>query len=105
LQRQVSFKEQLYSELQSQLTQTRLDLQRRQPVLTIVEEPVPPIKRSAPNRTLIVIIFFIIGSFIGVSAALLRSYINGARKNAERGEKIEELKRRLVPSIASPEGS
>lgn len=105
LQRQVSFKEQLYSELQSQLTQTRLDLQRRQPVLTIVEEPVPPIKRSAPNRTLIVIIFFILGSFVGISAALLKSYISGARKNAERGEKIEELRRRLVPSIASPEES
>jgi uncharacterized protein involved in exopolysaccharide biosynthesis len=105
LQRQVSFKEQLYSELQSQLTQTRLDLQRQQPVVTVVEEPVPPMKRSAPNRKLIVIIFLIIGSFVGVFTALVKSYIRGAKQDAKRGEKIEELRRRLVLSIASPEES
>ncbi|WP_118838262.1 Wzz/FepE/Etk N-terminal domain-containing protein [Salinibacter ruber] len=85
LQRQVSFKEQLYSELQSQLTQTRLDLQRRQPVVTVVEEPVAPMLRSAPKRTLITVFAFMLGLVFGMGAALVRSFfLDGADKEEKR---------------------
>lgn len=92
LQRQVSFKEQLYSELQSQLTQTRLDLQRRQPVVTVVEEPVPPTNRSAPKRTFIVVLLFIVGGIFGVVGAFLKTYFQSARESDTEGEKLEEIK-------------
>ncbi|MCS4085638.1 capsular polysaccharide biosynthesis protein [Salinibacter ruber] len=92
LQRQVSFKEQLYSELQSQLTQTRLDLQRRQPVVTVVEKPVPPVNRSAPRRTLIVLLCFFFGGFIGIAGSFLKSFFESTDRNAEEKRKVEVIR-------------
>ena len=97
LQRQVSFKEQLYSELQSQLTQTRLDLQRQQPVVTVVEEPVPPMQRSAPQRTQLVLIFLVVGGGLGVGGAFLRAYVENSAEDSEEREKMKEVKRQLTP--------
>ncbi|MCS3648580.1 GNVR domain-containing protein [Salinibacter ruber] len=98
LQRQVSFKEQLYSELQSQLTQTRLDLQRRQPVTTVVEQPVPPMEPSAPNRTLIVILNLIFGGFLGIGGAFVKTLFDRMEEDDDEQEKMQEIKERLVPS-------
>ena len=97
LRRQVSFKEQLYSELQSQLTQTRLDLQRQQPVVTVVEEPVPPMQRSAPKRTQIVLVFLFVGGVLGVGGAFGKTFLKQTEKNPEQRKKIEEVRRRVVP--------
>ncbi|WP_251952467.1 Wzz/FepE/Etk N-terminal domain-containing protein [Salinibacter ruber] len=99
LQRQVSFKEQLYSELQSQLTQTRLDLQRRQPVVTVVEEAVPPMSRSAPRRTAIVVLSGALGILFGCLIAFLRSNVQAARFEGENGEKVKLIKQQLTPSF------
>jgi uncharacterized protein involved in exopolysaccharide biosynthesis len=93
LQRQVSFKEQLYSELQSQLTQTRLDLQRRQPVVTVVEQPVPPMNRSAPKRTLSVLLGLILGGIFGTMGAFVKGFLRNAQGDEEEHQKLEELKR------------
>ncbi|PSQ97771.1 MAG: chain-length determining protein [Bacteroidetes bacterium SW_9_63_38] len=98
LQRQVSFKEQLYSELQSQLTQTRLDLQQRQPVVTVVEEPVPPTNRSAPKRTLIVLLSVVFGAFSGLMGAFVKASVENADKNEEEQEKLTEIRERLIPA-------
>jgi uncharacterized protein involved in exopolysaccharide biosynthesis len=97
LQRQVSFKEQLYSELQSQLTQTRLDLQRQQPVVTVVEEPVPPIQRSAPRRTIIVIVSLLFGGFLGVVFAFLQTFFEHHREDDKEREKIKEVRKAFIP--------
>jgi tyrosine-protein kinase Etk/Wzc len=96
LQRQVRFKEQLYSDLQGQLTQTRLDLQRRQPVVTTVEKPVPPIQRSAPQRTLIVVLSFVLGGVVAVGLAFARSFLVVREKDPQDEKKMEEIWTRLV---------
>jgi uncharacterized protein involved in exopolysaccharide biosynthesis len=98
LQRQVSFKEQLYGELQSQLTQTRLDLQRRQPVVTVVETPVPPMKRSAPNRTLTVLLSLMLGGFLGVSGAFVSAFFSNVEGDAEEEEKLSEIQEAFLPN-------
>ncbi|WP_162713353.1 Wzz/FepE/Etk N-terminal domain-containing protein [Salinibacter ruber] len=92
LQRQVSFKEQLYSEFQSQLTQTRLDLQRRQPVVTVVEEPVPPVEPSAPNRLLITVLSLFLGAFVGVGGAFVAAFFSMDKSDPERREKVEQIR-------------
>ncbi len=97
LRRQVSFKEQLYSELQSQLTQTRLDLQRRQPVATTVERPVPPAQRSAPNRTLLVLLSLILGSFLGMGGAFIASYFENVEEHDGGQKKLAEIREHLIP--------
>jgi uncharacterized protein involved in exopolysaccharide biosynthesis len=91
LQRQVTFKEQLYSNLQGQLTQARIDLQRQQPVVTVVEEPVPPRQRSAPRRTVNVILGFLLGGIVGIAGAFARSYVKTTQEEIEEREKVKEI--------------
>jgi len=99
LQRQVRFKEQLYSDLQSQLMQTRLDLQRRQPVVTVVEEPAPPADRSAPLRTLIVLASLIVGGVVAIGIAFAKAYYE-EQQDEETREKLREVRESLVPRNA-----
>jgi len=98
LRRQVSFKEQLYSELQSQLTQTRLDLQRRQPVVTVVEKPVPPMERSTPARTTIVLLCILLGGFAGIGFAFLRTFFKTQEDQPEERKKLEEVRQAFSPN-------
>lgn len=98
LRRQVSFKEQLYSELQSQLTQTRLDLQQRQPVVTVVERPVPPMERSAPARTTIVLLSLLLGGVAGIGGSFLRTFFKIQEDKPEEQEKLEEVRQAFSPN-------
>ena len=98
LQRQVRFASDLYSELQTQLTQARLELQRSAPVITVVEEPVPPMERSAPKRTLIVLLSLILGGFLGIGVAFVSAFFDGTEDDAEEQEKLDEIRERLVPA-------
>jgi len=86
LRREVRFKEQLYSQLQEQVTQTRLKLQKEQPVVTIAERPTPPTGPTAPNRTLTVLLALFLGGFFGVGVTFLRSALRNP-KNKEEGQK------------------
>ena len=97
LQRQVTFASDLYSELQTQLTQARIELQRSEPVITTVEQPVPPMQRSAPKRTLIVLLSLILGGFLGVGAAFVSAFFDSTEDDAEEQEKLTEIRERLVP--------
>jgi uncharacterized protein involved in exopolysaccharide biosynthesis len=98
LQRQVRFKEELYSELQTQLTQTRIDLQRQQPVVTVVERPVPPMERSAPQRLLVLVVSLVFGGVIGIALAFARSFFTNQQDDAEEREKVEEIRNAFVPT-------
>ena len=99
LRRQVRFKEQLYSNLQSQLTQARLEVKRQQPVVTVVEQPIPPKYRSAPNRTAIVILSGALGVLFGCIIAFLRSNVRAASFEGEDKEKIRRIKEHLIPGF------
>jgi hypothetical protein len=91
LQRQVTFKEQLYSQLQTRVTETQLQLQKQQPVVTIAETPAPPMEPSAPKRTLIVLLSLFLGGFVGTGIAIvLQSTQN---QDGEMQEKYDEVKR------------
>lgn len=73
LQRKVSFSSQLYQNLQTELTQAELDFQRTQPVITVVEHPVPPVRPNALNLKLLVIASAILGSLFA-SVLILTHY-------------------------------
>jgi len=93
LQRQVRFKEQLYSDLQGQLTQTRLDLQRQQPVLTVVESPVPPDEPSSPGNLLLLLVGAAFGLVAGIGGAFLSTYFQMSEEHPEEQGKLEEVRR------------
>jgi len=91
LQRQVQFKSDLFSEIQTQLTQAQIELQRVSPVVTVVQAPIPPLKPSAPSRGLIVVLSIMLGGLLGVGSAFLRSlYTVSPEDDADRS-KVEEL--------------
>jgi uncharacterized protein involved in exopolysaccharide biosynthesis len=100
LQRQVSFKEQLYSDLQGRRTQTRLELQRQQPVVTVVEKPMPPTGPSGPNRLLYFLAAVIFGGGAGVGLVLVQTFLtNWAERSEESRAKLEELEASLIPDV------
>ncbi|WP_259084733.1 GNVR domain-containing protein [Salinibacter ruber] len=98
LRREVGFKEQLYSQMQKQVTQTRLQLQKEQPVVTIAEKPAPPAGPSAPNRTLNVVLSLFLGGLFGVGATFFRSAIQSQEDDEEAQEQIQEVQKAWRPS-------
>lgn len=99
LQRQVSFAEQLYSEIQTQRTQAELELQRNEPVITVLEEPVPSLRPSGPRRTLIVLLSIILGGFIGVGAAFVATAIENSEEDEEERGKLDEIRAAFSPRV------
>lgn len=97
LRRQVRFKEQLYSNMQSQLVKAQLELQRNQPVLTTLESPIPPNERSAPMRRLIVAIFLILGTVTALLTVFIVDYFSGPNQSSEREEKLAAIRDNVVP--------
>jgi uncharacterized protein involved in exopolysaccharide biosynthesis len=103
LQRQVSFASDLYSELQTQLTQARIELQRSEPVITVVEEPAPPLNRSAPQRTLIVILSVFLGGLLGVGGAFVSNFFSGKKESVEEQKKVEKIQTAFFPRSLAEE--
>ncbi|MFO8231764.1 MAG: Wzz/FepE/Etk N-terminal domain-containing protein [Longimonas sp.] len=91
LQRQVRFASDLYSEFQAQRTQAQIELQRSEPVITTLEAPTPPMERSAPQRSLIVVLSFVLGGMLGIGGAFVRTFLASAEEDEER-QKLEEIK-------------
>jgi uncharacterized protein involved in exopolysaccharide biosynthesis len=94
LQRQVRFASNLYSEFQTQRTQAQIELQRSQPVITILEAPTPPLKRSAPQRTLLVLLSMFLGGLVGIGGAFARTFFT-SQNDEEEQEKLEQIKAAL----------
>lgn len=91
LQRQVTFKTELFSDLQAQRTQAEIDLQRSRPVITLLEKPVPPIEPSSPQRLLIIVMSLIIGLVLGVILAYAKSMITGLQKHTDGTDNFSEI--------------
>lgn len=91
LQRQVTFKSQLYSDLQMQLTQTEIELQRAEPVITVLEQPVASLEASGPRRSLTLVLFLILGGMVGVVLAFVRTAVENSRADTESRSKLAEI--------------
>lgn len=94
LRRQVQFAADLYSEFQTQRTQAQIDLQRSEPVITMLEAPTPPMEPSAPQRALLVVLSFILGAIVGVGGAFVQAFF-AEQSDAEEQEKMQEVKAAL----------
>lgn len=65
----------VYSELAKQLEQAKINVKEMQPVLTVIEPASVPLKKSKPNRPLILIGFIFLGFFFSSSYLLFRFYV------------------------------
>ena len=61
LQRQIELVQEVYQELARELEQARSDEVRDTPVLTVIQQAIPPARRSWPRRKLIVLGWFVVG--------------------------------------------
>ena len=97
LRRQVNFAEQLYGDVQAQMTQAQIELQRSEPVLTVLEQPIVPSRPSGPRRTLIVLLSLILGGFVGVGLAFVRTAVENSEDDAEESGKLQEIREAFSP--------
>ena len=93
--RKVTFKTQLYADLQTQLTQAEIELQRSQPVITLLEAPVPPLKKSGPRRKVIVLVSLFLGFFASIGLIFIQAILIEANSHVQTRLKLEELKKQF----------
>jgi len=98
LQRQVSFKEQLYRELQLQKTQAEIQVQKEAPVLSVVQPPVPPDEPAGTSRKLIVLLFLFLGMFVGLGLAFVNHWLSRPPSDEEERRKVEEVRALFRPA-------
>ena len=95
LERQVMFKSDLYSSLQAQLTQAQVNLQRSEPIITLLERPVPPMKPAGSSRSVMVIYFLFLGAIVGVGIAFAKTFLEKRSAQEQERLKIEEIQRSI----------
>lgn len=64
----------IYSTLARQREQARIELKENTPVFMTIEPVTIPMRRSAPNRKMIVAVFTLLGVLVGCGIALAKSY-------------------------------
>jgi len=72
LERVALLKQEVYTTLAKSLEEARIAEVRDTPVLTIIDPAVPPQRRTAPHRTLYVLVALILGGAVAVGLAYLR---------------------------------
>ncbi|MCH7576059.1 MAG: hypothetical protein IIA59_13190 [Candidatus Marinimicrobia bacterium] len=95
LQRELNFKVQVYSDLQNQLTQSEIELQRSKPVLTFIEVPLQPLHPSGPKRTLTVLLGIFLGLVSAGIVVIFRAITLGAGISESSQAKLTEIRESL----------
>ena len=104
LQRQVSFAAQLFSNLQSQRTQAQIELQRSEPIVTVLESPIVPLDPSGPSAKTLLLLFILLGLGLGVLIAFLKQSLNNLSSTSSNAYKLNlirsslNLNRKPLPS-------
>jgi len=96
-ERRVSFQTRVFGDLQSQVIQAEIELQKSKPVITIIEMPVPPTYPTGPRRKLIVFMGAFLGVVLGVGAAFLKSVLKSSEPGSETARKLAEIKEAFAP--------
>jgi len=72
LQKEYDLAASVYTSLAQLLEKAKIQVQDHTPVLTVIQPPVVPLKKSAPKTTLILLEMILIGAFIGLSIELFK---------------------------------
>ncbi len=72
LQKEYDLAASVYTSLARMLEKAKIQVQDHTPVLTVIEPPVVPLKKSAPKTTLIIIEMLLVGGFVGFSIELIK---------------------------------
>lgn len=70
--------------------QAKLEEQKNIPVVVVVDQAIPPQKKSSPKRTLIVAVTFFLSFFISLIFVLTKDSLNNLKNDEVRYKKIKE---------------
>ncbi|NEW84899.1 MAG: exopolysaccharide biosynthesis protein [Mariniphaga sp.] len=70
----------IYSELAKQLEQAKIQVKQDTPVFTIIEPITVPMKKTKPNRPMILFIWLFLGGVIGTAVVFGREYVGSVKK-------------------------
>jgi len=70
----------VYSELAKQLEQAKIQVKQDTPVFTIIEPISVPIKKSKPNRPMILLIWLFLGGVLGTGVVFGKEFIVPMKK-------------------------
>lgn len=83
LQRQVTIKQEVFTSLRRSYEEARIQEVNDTPVITVIDQAVPPEKRSSPRRKLMVVVAFLLAGMISVIGAFGREFMERARERDE----------------------
>jgi uncharacterized protein involved in exopolysaccharide biosynthesis len=93
LQRQVSMYQELYTSLRLEYETARLDEVNDTPVITIIDAPNLPLRKSSPSRAMAGIAGGMMGAFLAVVLVLGRAYMSKLRQ--DRPVEYREIRARM----------
>ncbi|CAM1370252.1 conserved hypothetical protein [Tenacibaculum litoreum] len=70
----------LYSELSKQLETQKIKVKENTPVFTVIEPVSVPVEKSKPKRILIIVVWGILGVFVGIAIVFFRKWIKKIRE-------------------------
>jgi uncharacterized protein involved in exopolysaccharide biosynthesis len=85
LERQVQVSQEVYLTLRRELETSRIQEVNDAPLLTVVDSAVPPLRRSSPARTRLVIIAFLAAICLAVACAYALEYLARLRERDPEG--------------------
>jgi len=89
LRRQVQIRQEVYVTLRREYETARIEEVNDTPVITVVEQPIPPQEKSKPRRALLVVLAFVATGMASVVGAFAAEYFDRARR--EEGQEYREF--------------
>jgi len=89
--REVKYREALFEILAKQYEAARIDEAKEAPVIQVVDRAIPPDKKSAPKRSIYVLLGIAFGGMVG----LIGAFLSHSLQNPQTAEKVLALKRSL----------
>ncbi len=79
----------VYNELAKQLEQARIQVKEDTPVLSVIKPVVVPVKKSKPNRPMILVIWVFLGGIAGVGWIFGKQHLAAIRKKWNEGDVVQ----------------
>ncbi len=92
LKNDLDFNRQFFNELKTQYTQTEIELKKKEPIVTIVEHPSPPVLPSGISKLGLLTLFMLMAFFVVLIKALVEILIVNIKSDNENLNKIDEIK-------------
>lgn len=70
----------VYQELAKQLEQAKIQVKKETPVFSVIEPVTIPSERSKPNRSMIIMLWLLVGGVLGTGLIFIKEYIEPLRK-------------------------